>query len=112
MAAPVKNEAPLGGTKSERMQRLQVGGFGLLTMAMLVALADIVSSRLQETQEGVVPEAAPTVASTEAAPARDPLVEAGVAPQLPATPTPTASSGPEREATQDIPEPATNVPLQ
>lgn len=111
-ASPAPNEVPLGGTKSERLQRLQVGGFGLLIMAMLVALADIVGSRLQETQESVVPEAAaPTVMPSETPAPRDPLVEAGVAPELPATATPTASST-LPPPTQDVPERGPDAPLQ
>ena len=76
--------APLGGTKAERIQRLQVGGFGLAAMVLMVALADIVISRARETEAASVPEAAPE-STGEAAP-RDPLANAGVLPDVPADP--------------------------
>jgi hypothetical protein len=72
---------PLGGTRAERIQRLQVGGFGLAAMVLMVALADIVISRARETEAASVPETAP-IAVTTAAP-RDPLADAGVLPDLP-----------------------------
>ena len=75
---------PLGGTRAERIQRLQVGGFGLAAMVLMVALADIVISRARETEAASVPETAP-IAQTTAAP-RDPLADAGVVPDLPSDP--------------------------
>ncbi|KLE33939.1 hypothetical protein AAW00_12145 [Aurantiacibacter luteus] len=76
---------PLGGTRAERLQRLQIGVFGILAMVLLVGLADVVTSRLAMTEAAAVPEAAPTVEATETAIPRDPLVDAGVAPEVPAT---------------------------
>ena len=106
-------DGPLGGTRSERMQRLQIGALGIFGMVLLIGLADVIGSRVQETDATVVPEAAPTVeVSATPTAAADPLVEAGVAPALPATPTPTASSGPQAQPTEDVPEPASNAQLQ
>jgi hypothetical protein len=82
-------DAPLGGTRSQAMQRLQIGLSGLCAMILLVALANIIMDRAQESEELAVPEAVPTLATT-AAPveARDPLADVGVVPGLPASPTP------------------------
>ena len=76
--------APMGGTRTERLQRLQVGGFGLAAMVLMVALADIVISRARETEAASVPDTAPSAAATEAP--RDPLADAGVVPDLPDDP--------------------------
>ncbi|MDJ0641852.1 MAG: hypothetical protein QNJ15_03455 [Erythrobacter sp.] len=78
--------APLGGTRAEAIQRLQVGFFGLFSMVLVVGVANIVYNRAQQTEEAAVPEAAPTTEPTEAPPQRDPLVDAGVLPDIPAEP--------------------------
>ena len=88
-AEPVPAPVPLGGTRAERMQRVQIGLFGLLTMVLLVALADIVITRARQTEAAAVPEAAATVVASETAAPSDPLADAGVVPELPeATPPP------------------------
>ena len=77
--------APLAGTNSQSIQRLQVGLFGLAAMVLLVALANIIRNNADENEATVVPEAASTLVadqSTEAA--RDPLADAGVVPETPA----------------------------
>ncbi|MDF1835155.1 MAG: hypothetical protein P1U62_09780 [Alteraurantiacibacter sp. bin_em_oilr2.035] len=103
---------PLGGTKAERLQRLQIGGFGILAMVLAVALAQIVMSRAQETQDAAVPEAAPTVVVSESAAPRDPLAEAGIVPELSAEPIPSPSTS-AAPVTGDLPPPAgQNAPLQ
>ena len=72
---------PLAGTRSQSMQRLQIGLFGLAAMVLLVGLANIILTNAQQNQARVVPDAAPTVAAEEqAAPASDPLADAGVVP--------------------------------
>ena len=82
--------APLGGTRAQAMQRLQVGVFGLASMILMIALANIILNQARETEAGVVPEAAPTTApSGSASPASDPLADAGVAPDIPSEPQPT-----------------------
>ena len=77
-------EAPLAGTRSQAMQRLQIGLFGLAAMILLVSLANIILTNAQQNEARVVPEAAPTVAADEeAAPVSDPLADAGVVPDMP-----------------------------
>lgn len=112
--APDGEPPPLSGTRAERVQRLQIGLFGIGAMALLVGLADAITSRAQLTEENAVPEAAPTVVASETAAPRDPLADAGVVPELPAeptpTPTPTASTP---GAGGDLPpRPPNNAPLQ
>lgn len=80
--------APLGGSKAEAMQRLQIGLFGLVSMVLVVGLANIIGTQADLTQERSVPDAAPTTEPTEAAPQRDPLADAGLVPDIPAEPTP------------------------
>jgi hypothetical protein len=77
-------EAPLAGTRSQAMHRLQIGLFGLAAMILLVSLANIILTNAQQNEARVVPEAAPTVAAEEeAAPVSDPLADAGVVPDMP-----------------------------
>ncbi len=72
---------PLAGTRSQSMQRLQIGLFGLAAMILLVSLANIILNSAEENEARVVPGAAPTVASTTAAtPVSDPLADAGLMP--------------------------------
>ena len=79
---------PLGGSKAEAMQRLQIGLFGLVSMVLVVGLANIIGTQADLTQERSVPDAAPTTEPTEAAPQPDPLADAGLVPDIPAEPTP------------------------
>ena len=79
--------APLAGTSSQSIQRLQVGLFGLAAMVLLVALANIIRNNADQNEATVVPEAAPTMAAEKAAPVSDPLADAGVVPDTPAEPT-------------------------
>ena len=73
--------APLSGTRSQAVQRLQIGLFGLAAMVLLVGLANIIIDNAERNEARVVPEAAPTVAAeSDAAPVSDPLAEAGVVP--------------------------------
>ena len=78
-----RDDAPLGGTRAEAIQRLQVGLFGLFSMVLVVGVANIVYNRAQVTEDASVPEAAPTTEPTEAPPQRDPLADAGVVPDIP-----------------------------
>ncbi len=91
-AAP--SGAPLGGTKSEAAQRLQVGLFGIGAMVLLVGLANVLGNQADRTEEGAVPEAAPTTEPTAAAPQRDPLADAGIVPDIPAEPSPVPTTDP------------------
>lgn len=73
--------------RSQRAQRIQVGIFGIAVMVLLVGLANIVSRNANENEARVVPQAAPTVeAVTPAVPVSDPLADAGVVPDIRATP--------------------------
>ena len=79
--------APLAGTTSQSIQRLQVGLFGLAAMVLLVALANIIRNNAEQNEATVVPEAAPTVVMKQkAGVASDPLADAGVVPDTPAEP--------------------------
>ena len=75
--------APLAGTRAQKVQRLQVGIFGLVCMILVVALADIVVSRADETEASVVSKIGPADLPAEPAAPRDPLADAGVVPELP-----------------------------
>lgn len=107
-----REPAPLGGTRAERIQRLQIGLIGIGAMVLLLGLADIVSERAQQVQADAVPEAAPTVEPSETTAPRDPLADAGVVPELTASPTATATPT-SAEPTDDVPPPVSpNAPLQ
>ncbi|MEW4448587.1 hypothetical protein [Qipengyuania sp. JC766] len=83
---------PLGGSRREAVQRLQIGLSGILAMVLLVGLVDVIRQQADETEETAVPEAAATVQPSATVPAKnDPLAQAGVVPDLPAEPTPKAS---------------------
>ena len=83
----------MGGTRAEAMQRLQVGASLLLGIVLIVGLANVIEERAKQSDQSAVPEAASTVAPTAAAaPANDPLADAGVVPDLPAQPSATASA--------------------
>ena len=88
-ATPSEDEvpiSPLSGTRSQSMQRLQIGLFGLGSMILLVALANVILTSARQNEARVVPEAAPTVAAEQAAePVSDPLADAGVVPDMPAS---------------------------
>jgi len=76
--------APLGGTRSEAMQRLQIGVTTLAAMLTMIALAGIIGGEAKRAEEAAVPDAAPTTEPTAAPAQRDPLVDAGVVPDIPA----------------------------
>lgn len=91
----VEAAAPLGGTRAQAIQRLQIGAAGLSAMVLMIGLADVVLDRAKQTQDAAVPEAAATVAADPVTvPQNDPLAEAGVVPDLPAEPTPTPTQEP------------------
>lgn len=82
--------APLGGTRSEAMQRVQVGIVGISAMVLLVGLASIIGSQADLVEEAAVPDAAPTTEPSTAPPQRDPLADAGVVPPTEPEPEPRA----------------------
>ena len=72
-------QAPLAGSRSQSIQRLQVGLFGLAAMVLLVALANIIRNNADQNEATVVPEAAPTMIADQATgTASDPLADAGL----------------------------------
>jgi hypothetical protein len=89
---PMRGGAPLSGTRSQTVQRLQVGLAGLSGMVLLVALASIIMERAQEAEASAVPEAAATMTAQDGPKARDPLADAGVVPDLPANPSPAVAA--------------------
>lgn len=102
-------DVPLGGTRAQAIQRLQIGVAGVVLMVLMVGLASLVRDRADEVETGVVPEAAPTVEPKEAGAQNDPLVEAGVVPDLPAEPSPTPVQSPAttpQQPAQGAPAPA------
>jgi hypothetical protein len=86
--------SPLGGTRRQRWQRLQVGVLGLGAMVLMVGLADIVTSSVAQNR-AAMPEALPPVSNEDVPAPRDPLADAGVVPELPdPTPTPVITATP------------------
>lgn len=90
--------APLAGTRAEAIQRLQIGLFGIGAMVLLVGLAGIIGSQADLTEQGAVPDAAPTTEPTSAVPQSDPLADAGVVPDIPADPSPAPTGAAPRAA--------------
>lgn len=99
-------QAPLGGTRSEAMRRLQMGALGVVAVLLLIGLASIIKDRASETDSTAVAGAAATMSPGASTAAADPLAEAGVIPEMPATPT---KEGNGLEAAQ-APPPA-NTPI-
>lgn len=81
-ADTVGRSAPLGGTRSQAMQRLQVGLSGIVVMILVIGLATVFTQRAQDTEEMSVPDAAPTTEPVDVMAGNDPLVDAGVVPEL------------------------------
>ena len=79
------NPAPIQpGSRDMRAQavhRLQVGMFGLAAMLLLVSLASVIMQRVVNSDRSVV--ASEPSGSPSAATANDPLVDLGVAPEVP-----------------------------
>ncbi|MEO0589325.1 MAG: hypothetical protein AAFZ11_02065 [Pseudomonadota bacterium] len=78
--------APLGGTRSEAVQRLQIGLTGLCAMILMIGVAGVLGGQADLAEEAAVPDAAPTTEPTAAPPQRDPLADAGVVPDIPTEP--------------------------
>ncbi|EDL48681.1 hypothetical protein [Erythrobacter sp. SD-21] len=97
-------DLPLGGTRSQSVQRLQFGIGGVVLMVLLVGLASLIQDRTREVDAAAVPAAAPTTEPSETVTQNDPLVEAGVVPDLPDAPSPTPSQSPAVVPEQATPE--------
>lgn len=80
-AAP--SGAPIGGTRAQAMQRLQVGLAGLGSMVLLVGLANFIQDRARVTDEQTVPHTAATAEPTVPQSQSDPLADAGIVPDIP-----------------------------
>jgi hypothetical protein len=78
--------APLGGTRREALQRLQIGLSLLGGVILLVGLASAIEHRAEQTDAAAVTgPATAAAASASPTPQKDPLADAGVVPDLPAT---------------------------
>lgn len=73
--------------RTEGIQRLQVGLFGIAAMVLLVGLASIIGSQADLADEAAVPDAAPTTEPRLIAPGA-PVPEAVMVPDIPAEPSP------------------------
>ena len=80
--------------RAQMTQRLQIGISGVVFMFLLVGLASIIERRADEAEAVAIPEAAPTMVPDAPNNANDPLVTAGVVPDLPAEPEPTPRISP------------------
>jgi len=68
--------------RAQAVHRLQVGMFGLAGMLLLVSLANVIMDRAKYLDDTAVNVAEPIVSASETK-ANDPLVDMGVAPELP-----------------------------
>ncbi len=91
--SPAVDGSSFSGTRSEALRRLQMGAIGVIGVLMLIGLASIIKDRAILTESTAVAGAAPTSAPEATSPAADPLAEAGVVPDLPASPSPGATGG-------------------
>jgi predicted lipid-binding transport protein (Tim44 family) len=79
--ASLRSAATQRELRAQAVHRLQVGMFGLAGMLLLVSLANVIMDRAQSVDASQQDKTAP--ASANASPASDPLVDMGVAPELP-----------------------------
>jgi hypothetical protein len=86
-------QAPLGGTRSEALRRLQMGAIGVVAVLLLIGLASIIKDRAAQTETTAVAGAAATRSPGGAPAAADPLAEAGVVPDMPVGTTVGAAEG-------------------
>lgn len=99
--------------RAQAVHRLQVGMFGLAGMLLIVSLANVIMDRAKYLDETAVNVTEPMASVTEAedsqAKASDPLVDMGVAPELPVSgkdkPKPGATA-----ASSQVPDPAVKAP--
>lgn len=96
VAAPA---TPVREVRAQAVHRLQVGLFGLAMMLLLVGLANIIMDRAQLSEDAAKGTQAATSAASPSpseTAAKDPLVDMGVAPELPVaekSPVPAETSG-------------------
>jgi hypothetical protein len=89
-----EGQPPLNQARTEALQRLQIGLFGIGAMVLLVGLASIIGSQADMADQAAVPEAAPTTEPTAAPPQSNPLADAGVVPDIAAQPSPSPTAPP------------------
>lgn len=105
-----RDDAPLGGTRAEAMQRLQVGLTGLSAMVVVIAMASVIGGQADIAEDAAVPDAAPTTEPSAAPAQRDPLADAGVVPdiapqpEVEAPPPPSQSIFTDREGAVTVPD--------
>ncbi|WP_295525416.1 hypothetical protein [Novosphingobium sp. Chol11] len=81
--ASLRSAATQRELRAQAVHRLQVGMFGLAGMLLLVSLANVIMDRAQSADAGLLSRTNPAAISASASPASDPLVDMGVAPELP-----------------------------
>lgn len=92
----LSENSPGNAQRARTIQRLQIGVTGVVLMLLLVGLASLVENRASQIDATSVPEAAPTTEPSSSQQQNDPLVEAGVVPDLPAPQT-SSSSEPQEQ---------------
>ena len=95
-------DVPLSGSRAQSVQRLQIGVGGVVLMILLVGLASLIQDRTREVDAVSVPAAAPTTEPTAAQTKQDPLVEAGVVPDLPEQSVPSPMQSPAAVPEQGV----------
>lgn len=83
------------------MRRLQMGALGVVAVLLLIGLASIVRDRAVQTESTAVAGAAPTTPPTTSPASADPLAEAGVVPEIPASPQPAAAATAQQDPAPD-----------
>ncbi|WP_233997317.1 hypothetical protein [Porphyrobacter sp. HT-58-2] len=83
-----------GTLRTESLQRVQVGLFGIAAMVFLVGLASVIGGQADRIEELAVPEAAPTTEPSVAPTQANPLADAGVVPDIVAEPSPSPALPP------------------
>ncbi|WP_394270354.1 hypothetical protein [Qipengyuania sp.] len=80
-------------TRRHMIQRLQIGAIGVVLMVLLVGLASVIQNRAAQAEGTNLPATVPAAKQGAAPPvASDPLVEAGVVPDMPSETPETAST--------------------
>lgn len=69
--------------RAQAVHRLQIGLFGLAGMLLLVSLANVIMDRAKQVERTTTPAAVAPSPSPSQSTANDPLVDMGVAPELP-----------------------------
>jgi hypothetical protein len=85
--ASLRSAAGQRELRAQAVHRLQVGMFGLAAMLLLVSLANVIMDRAQSIDTSLQNRTLPVGDSPS--PASDPLVDMGVAPELPVNGEPT-----------------------